>query len=81
MRRTAKHKPSRRAGAQESRNRRESTKMKFIINYTNIKSGVKHSTPLSKTALEILKAYNDIIWHIDSLKAVKGSRVVGEIKA
>jgi hypothetical protein len=55
--------------------------MKFVVEYHNVKSGVKHAAPLSKKNLDILKSYNNIIWHIDSLKAVKGSRVVGEIKA
>lgn len=55
--------------------------MKFVVEYHNVKSGVKHAAPLSREALDILKSYNNIIWHIDGLKAVKDSRVVGEIKA
>jgi hypothetical protein len=55
--------------------------MKFVVEYHNVKSGVKHAAPLSKEIMDILKSYNNIIWRIDGLKAIKGGRVVGEIKA
>lgn len=55
--------------------------MKFVVEYHNVKSGAKHAAPLSRETLDILKAYNNIIWRIDGLKAIKGGQVVGEIKA